>query len=175
MIRFRGLYISLIVRFVLPIHASVEFYAPKPYWLSAGAGLSSEWFAAGAGISGSLARGAATLRFTAISEESTIQPANDSDGSDLDEAFMLGILYGPTYENRPILVTIAAGPAWTWGRIDEHTGMKYREKDFSLPSLAIETQCFLSVFKALNIGIVGFGNANKEQSFWGIRACIGLH
>lgn len=169
------LLISLNFPFVLPFPASGGDYTRKPYWISAGAGFSSEWFAAGAGISRSIAGGTATFRFTAISEESSVQPASDSDGSDLDEASVLGILYGPIYENRPFLLTVAAGPGLTSGRIDQYNGMRYQKKDFSLPSLAFEAQCFTAVFKSLNVGIVGFGNVNKEQSFWGILACIGLH
>jgi hypothetical protein len=115
------LFISFIILFVLLSPSSGKDYSPKPYWLSAGAGLSSEWIAAGAGISRNIAGGTTTLRFAAISEESTVQPASDSDGSDLDEAFILGILYGPMYENRPFLLTIAAGPAWAWAELTSIT------------------------------------------------------
>jgi|GEM_PF-3693513 len=98
---FRVLIFYVIYTFVFSFPASGKDYSPKPYWLSAGAGLSSEWIAAGAGISRNIAGGTATLRFAAISEESSVQPASDSDSSDIDEAFMLGIFYGLTYENRP--------------------------------------------------------------------------
>lgn len=149
-------------------------YAKKPYWIALGLGISPDGFSIGGGYSRAIIGGVGTLRLGAIVAPSTVDPAQNSFRSELESSTMLGVLFGPSFENHQMHLTMAIGPAWTWGTTQRHEGLGSLEEDFSLPSIALDVQTFITAYRALGFGLIGFGNINDEESYFGILACIQL-
>lgn len=159
------------------IYAQQDTNGSKPnlYWLNVGIGASSAGISGSASFSYNYGSGLISIRHVANSEFNILWP------SPTETVWDLGVIYGRSAKASYGVASISGGIAIVGGvrrgRYLGSTGWfssQYETLKFSTIGIPIEGQLFWTPFSFLGIGMYGFGNLNREQSFAGALLCLQL-
>jgi hypothetical protein len=141
----------------------------QSFWINAGVGVGTVDLAAAASASYQFGSSLLSVRTAATGEFELLGPA--------DELWDVGLLYGRATPPGTFHAALGAGVAVVRGTLRGGGGFGPPEREERIPTtvgLPVELQLFWRPTTILGLGIYGFANANREQSFAGAALSVQL-
>ncbi|MBA4159794.1 MAG: hypothetical protein H0X65_20345 [Gemmatimonadetes bacterium] len=141
----------------------------QSFWINAGVGVGTLDLAAAASASYQFGSSLLSVRTAATGEFELLGPA--------DELWDVGLLYGRATPPGTFHAALGAGVALVRGTLRGGGGFGPPEREERIPTtvgLPVELQLFWRPTTILGLGIYGFANANREQSFAGAALSVQL-